>query len=175
MTNSSMPDAGLRRADVRGAGAWLLRHGLGDGSDTDRIKRQQKFMGSLAGQAMSAGVLSNPRRMLQLMNAVTKSLTTDMDSVINIAKIGVGFKSIGLDKIKFITVPIQYDQREAYRGRVDWVQPQTDNLWKLIADDKPLPKEFLNGAITAAQHRTAERARERITGRVRDGHALADS
>ena len=37
-----------------------------------------------------------------------------------------------------------------YRSVSFWVQPQTDNLWKLIADDEPLPKKFLNGAITAA-------------------------
>ena len=59
-----------------------------------------------------------------------------------IAQIGVGFKSIGLDNIKFITVPIEYDQREEYRGRVDWVQPAAKNLWKLIADDKPLPESL---------------------------------
>src|SRR5258708_2774524 len=30
------------------------RHGLGDGSDLDRIKRQQQFLGSVAKKALSA-------------------------------------------------------------------------------------------------------------------------
>jgi LCP family protein required for cell wall assembly len=143
--------AGTREIEGREALNYVrARYTLGDGSVISRIKRQQAFVASMAHKVISAGTLARVDRLVRFLNAATKSLTTDMDSVINIAKIGVGFKSIGLDKIKFITVPIEYDQREAYRGRVDWVQPQTDNLWKLIADDEPLPKRFLNGAITAA-------------------------
>jgi len=143
--------AGTREIKGREALNYVrARYTLGDGSDISRIKRQQAFVASMAHKVISKGTLARVDRLVGFLNAATQSLTTDMDSIVKIAKIGVGFKDIGLDKIKFITVPIEYDQREAYRGRVDWVQPQTDKLWKLIADDQPLPKKFLNGAITAA-------------------------
>ena len=143
--------AGTREIEGREALNYVrARYTLGDGADISRIKRQQAFVASMAHKVISKGTLARVDRLVRFLNAATKSLTTDMDSVIKIAKVGVGFKDIGLDNIKFITVPIEYDQREEYRGRVDWVQPEATQLWKLIADDKPLPKKFLNGAITAA-------------------------
>jgi LCP family protein required for cell wall assembly len=142
--------AGTREIEGREALNYVrARYTLGDGSDISRIKRQQAFVASMAHKVISKGTLARVDRLVRFLNAATKSLTTDMDSIVKIAKIGVGFKSIGLDNIKFITVPIEYDQREAYRGRVDWVEPESNQLWKLIADDKPLPPKFLNGAITA--------------------------
>lgn len=143
--------AGTREIEGREALNYVrARYTLGDGSDISRIKRQQAFVASMAHKVISKGTLARLDRLAGFLNAATKSLTTDMDSVLKIAKIGVGFKNIGLDNIKFITVPIQYDQREEYRGRVDWVEPATKKLWKLIAADKPLPRQYLNGAITAA-------------------------
>jgi LCP family protein required for cell wall assembly len=143
--------AGTREIEGREALNYVrARYTLGDGSDISRIKRQQAFVASMAHKVISKGTLARVDRLVGFLNAATKSLTTDMDSIVKIAKIGVGFKSIGLDNFKFITVPIEYDQREEYRGRVDWVQPAANSLWKLIANDKPLPPKFLNGAITAA-------------------------
>ncbi|MFG1686095.1 hypothetical protein ACGFNP_38445 [Nonomuraea sp. NPDC049269] len=53
MTNSSTPGAGPRQADVRSAGAWLLRHGLGDGPPTPlltarlAVRRRARLLGSV--------------------------------------------------------------------------------------------------------------------------------
>lgn len=121
-----------------------VRHGLGDGSDTDRIKRQQKFMGSLAGQAMSAGVLSNPRRMLQLMNAVTKSLTTDKELTPQVMMdIGQEMQGMTTGKLRFVTVPSGPDPLDPNRVALNTsAQP----FFSAVRNDKTVPKEPTPGA-----------------------------
>ncbi|MGK5549990.1 LCP family protein [Actinomadura kijaniata] len=82
------------------------RHGLGDGSDTDRIKRQQKFMGALADRALSKGVLSDPGKLTGLLSAVTKSLTTDSELKIStMMQIAQGMQGMSSGKLRFVTVP----------------------------------------------------------------------
>ncbi|GAA1780023.1 LCP family protein [Actinomadura chokoriensis] len=116
-----------------------VRHGLGDGSDTDRIKRQQKFMGALANKAMSAGVLSNPKKMYSLMNAVTKSLTTDKELtpqvMMDIAQEMQGMTS---GKLRFVTVPSGPDPADINRvALTDAAQP----FFAAVRNDKTIPKE----------------------------------
>ena len=143
--------AGTREIKGREALNYVrARYTLGDGSDISRIKRQQAFIAAMAHKVFSAGTFARPDRLIGFLDAATKSLTTDISSVVKLAKVGMGFKNIGLDNIKFITVPTGYypaDSPDA--GRVYWVQPQTKQLWKAIADDEVLPPKFLNGAITA--------------------------
>ncbi|MBT2226325.1 hypothetical protein [Nonomuraea sp. NEAU-A123] len=61
MTNSSMPGAGPRQADVQGAEAWLLRHGLGDGPPTPlltarlAVRRRARLLGSVLSAALIIG------------------------------------------------------------------------------------------------------------------------
>jgi LCP family protein required for cell wall assembly len=116
-----------------------VRHGLGDGSDLDRIKRQQKFMGALASKAMSAGVLSNPRKLYSLMNAVTKSLTTDKELtpqvMMDIAQEMQGMTS---GKLRFVTVPSGPDPADINRVALsDAAQP----FFAAVRNDKTVPKE----------------------------------
>lgn len=116
-----------------------VRHGLGDGSDLDRIKRQQKFMGALASKAMSAGVLSNPKKLLALMNAVTESLTTDKELtpqvMMDIAREMQGMTS---GKLRFVTVPSGPDPQDPNRVALsEAAQP----FFSAVRNDKTVPKE----------------------------------
>ncbi|MGH3244197.1 MAG: LCP family protein [Spirillospora sp.] len=122
-----------------------VRHGLGDGSDLDRIKRQQKFMGALANKAMSAGVLSNPKKLLALMNAVTKSLTTDDELtpqvMMDIAKEMQGMTS---GKLRFVTVPSGPDPMDPNRVALSaGAQP----FFAALRNDKTIPKVPAAGTV----------------------------
>ncbi|MEU8797118.1 LCP family protein [Spirillospora sp. NPDC048819] len=140
------PKSGLRlsrgKHTIKGEQALAyvrVRHGLGDGSDLDRIKRQQKFMGALASKAMSAGVLSNPKKLFALMNAVTKSLTTDKeltpDVMMDIAREMQGMTS---GKLRFVTVPSGPDPQDPNRVALsDSAQP----FFAAVRNDKTVPKE----------------------------------
>ncbi|MFA1539701.1 LCP family protein [Actinomadura monticuli] len=121
-----------------------VRHGLGDGSDTDRIKRQQKFMGALAGQAMSAGVLSNPKKLYALMNAVTKSLTTDKELTPQVMMdIAQEMSGMTTGKLRFVTVPSGPDPADINRVALSQAaQP----FFAAVRNDKTVPKEPKAGA-----------------------------
>ncbi|MFB7505640.1 LCP family protein, partial [Streptomyces broussonetiae] len=53
------------------------RKSLGDGSDTERMERQQRFLGALVKRVQSGDVLLNPAKLYPVLDAATSSLTTD--------------------------------------------------------------------------------------------------
>jgi LCP family protein required for cell wall assembly len=116
------------------------RYSLGNGSDTDRIKRQQKFMGSLANKALSAGVLTNPGRLWSLISAATKSLTTDNDlSPQVMMQIAQGMQGMTSGKLRFVTVP-----NGAYApdpNRLALSQPAANQLFAALRNDKTVPTQ----------------------------------
>ncbi len=141
--------AGTR--EVRGKEALnyvRARYTLGDGSDIGRIKRQQAFIAAMTQKVISGGTLARVDRLVRFLNAATKSLTTDLESIDKIARVGLGFQDIGLGNIKFITVPWEYETREEYRGRVSWTD-KADVLWRRIAKDGQLTRDLDNEVIKA--------------------------
>jgi LCP family protein required for cell wall assembly len=143
--------AGTR--DLRGKEALnyvRARYTLGDGSDIGRVKRQQAFIASMANKVVSGGVLGRPDRLVRFLQAATESLTVDpgMDNVVKLSKIGLGFQDIGLNKIRFITIPWAYDTREEYRGRVVWTD-DAPRVWKRVLNDQPMSRGLDSGTIDA--------------------------
>jgi LCP family protein required for cell wall assembly len=110
-----------------------IRHGIGDGSDIGRIKRQQAFVASLVKKVKSDGL--TPTRLLPLADAATKSLTVDPG--LGTAKRLIGFamslKNIDLHDTKFATIPWRYQGE-----RVAIVQPDADQLWAALKADRTL-------------------------------------
>ncbi len=139
--------AGTREITGREALAYVrVRHVEGtDGSDLGRIKRQQAFVAAMANKVLSGQVMTRPDRLLSFLDAATNSLTTDIENIGRMARIGYEFKDIGLNRIQFITVPWQYAPSDP--NRVEWL-PEAEELWEKIRNDAPLGK-FREGAITA--------------------------
>lgn len=122
------------------------RYTLGDGSDIGRIKRQQAFIAAMASKVLSRGTLARVDRLVGFLDAAISSLQTDLESPLKIARIGVEFKNIGLDHIKFVTVPFQYST--AQPGRVEML-PEAEGLWQRVIEDQPLTRRLQDGVITA--------------------------
>jgi LCP family protein required for cell wall assembly len=119
-----------------------VRHGIGDGSDIGRTRRQQAFIASMISQVMSANTLANPVKVVKFLRAATKSLelsevgSTGLGNIKELAGLALQFKNIGLDKIEFITVPFVYGSGEE-RGRVLWTE-DANKIWQKIKNDRPL-------------------------------------
>ena len=79
------------------------RHGV-PGGDLGRIKRQQAFLGAVANQILSADTLLNPIRLNRLLDAISKSLTTD-DSL-DPLQLASQLRDIAAGNVVFKTVPI---------------------------------------------------------------------
>jgi LCP family protein required for cell wall assembly len=116
------------------------RHGLGDGSDLDRIKRQQQFLGSVAKKALSSGTLSDPGKLLPLLQAGTKSLTTDtgFDASAMMSLAG-SLRGLTAGKIKFVTVP--WEPYVGDKNRIQFAQPAANDLFTAIREDRTAPDE----------------------------------
>lgn len=112
------------------------RKSVGDGSDIQRIKRQQAFLSSVAQKATDTKLLLRPDRLLRFLGAATSSLQMDPDFGLGPMKdIAESVKGIGVDKIKFVTVPTQTYPKDL--NRVQWA-PEAEELWEAIRSDREL-------------------------------------
>ncbi|WP_314174534.1 LCP family protein [Streptomyces winkii] len=114
------------------------RHGLGNGSDTDRMSRQQQFLGSLVKKVRSNGVLLNPAKLYPVLHSATSAVTADegLDSLSELYELARGVRNVPEDQVRFLTVP-----RKSYRldkNRDELVQPDADRLFSQLRQDRPV-------------------------------------
>lgn len=114
------------------------RHGLGDGSDTGRMDRQQGFLGSLFSKVTSNGVLLNPTKVYPVLSAATSSLTADpgLDSLPELYDLAREVQGIPADKLNFLTLPREQYVLDHNRDQLE--QPAADKLFATLRDDLPV-------------------------------------
>ncbi|MCW2947785.1 MAG: cell envelope-related transcriptional attenuator [Actinoallomurus sp.] len=154
------------------------RHGLGDGSDLGRIKRQQKFLGAVVKKATSNGTLTNPARVYSFLTAATKSITTDKDFTVDeMKKVAGSVQGMSAGKVQFVTVPWQ--QYVPDPNRIAWKEPDADNLFAAIRNDNQVqapPKAVKQASLPPSQVKVsvlngtsipglAQRAGDQLTAR----------
>lgn len=138
--------AGTREIKGKEALTYVrARYRIGDGTDPNRTRRQQAFIGSMINKALTAGMLARPDRLIRFMNAATSSLQSDLD-IADIADIANTARGIGADNIKFVTTPWVYSDKVS--AGIEWT-PEVQKLWRLVRRDKPLTSEFLKDALSA--------------------------
>ncbi|MER5752146.1 LCP family protein [Streptomyces sp. NPDC002088] len=114
------------------------RKSLGNGSDTDRMDRQQRFLGALVNKVQSNDVLLNPVKLYPVLDAATSSLTTDPDlaSLRGLYELVRGLRDIPTERVQFLTVP-----RESYvynANRDQLVEPEAQRLFERLRRDAPV-------------------------------------
>ncbi|WP_235737273.1 hypothetical protein [Nocardioides alcanivorans] len=95
-------------------------------------------------------MLARPDRLVKFLYAATRSLTLDseLDSVAKIADLVGEVGDIGLENIKFITVP--WDFYEPDHNRLVWAE-DANLLWKRIKHDQPLSRRLSTELVDAAR------------------------
>ncbi|RSS76819.1 LytR family transcriptional regulator [Streptomyces sp. WAC06614] len=114
------------------------RYSLGNGSDTERMERQQQFLASLVKKVQSNGVLLNPARLYPLLDAATSSIATDPElaSLRALYELVRTTRDIPTDQIRFLTVP-----RKPYAGnpnRDELLEPEAEQLFRQLRLDQPI-------------------------------------
>ncbi|MFD5649559.1 LCP family protein [Streptomyces sp. NPDC127039] len=141
--------AGTHRLDGEQAlGLVRTRHGVGDGSDLGRIQLQQAFVKALVDQVKDVGLLGNPKKLYDIADTATKTVTTDSDlgSVNSLMSFASSLKGIGPDKMHMVTMPVVYDPADANRVLVE--KDKAQQVWTALKNDRPIPASATQGTAT---------------------------
>jgi LCP family protein required for cell wall assembly len=115
------------------------REGLGDGSDLERIVRQQAFITSLISRAKSE--LYNPLAIYQFLDAATQSLTIDsqLGGLVGLYNLEQSLRSIPRSKVAFFALPNfpRGDVVPTDTANVLWTQPEDNEIFASFRDDVP--------------------------------------
>jgi LCP family protein required for cell wall assembly len=113
------------------------RYGLVNG-DFDRIERQQNFLRAVLRKANSTGTLSNPIKLDNLLQAVTKATTVDSQwSTGDIRQLALDLRGLGNSHMHYLTVPTRGTRDIDGVGDVVLLKKHASKaLWRsLRADD----------------------------------------
>ena len=132
-----------------------LRHSVGDGSDLERIQRQQYFLDRLEQQLRAAGLLTDPIKLYKVLDAATKSLTTDpgLGSVSDLYDLAETLNQIPNGKMTYATVPNGPYPQDA--NRVIWTEPDATNLWNGLINEANTASASAPPAAPASPTRSA--------------------
>jgi LCP family protein required for cell wall assembly len=121
------------------------RYTLGDGSDLERITRQQAFMSALVGQ-VKAKVL-NPLALYRFLDAATKSLTIDsqLGGIRGLYNLATSLKNLPPGQVMFFTLPTYPRSYVDPTDTADllWTQPQDSLIFQAFRNDVPVNKALL--------------------------------
>ncbi|MFC8246669.1 LCP family protein [Streptomyces chartreusis] len=138
--------AGTHQLDGEQAlGLVRTRHGVGDGSDLGRIQLQQAFVKALLEQMKDINLFGNPKRLYDLANTATKTVTTDSDlgSVNKLMSFANGLKGISSKNMTMVTLPVRYDPADP--NRVIVAEAKAKQVWTALKNDRPIPKTATEG------------------------------
>lgn len=121
---------GLARAR-KGTGANM------NGSDLNRIGRQQELLAATMRTVLDQNILMNAPALLQFLNAATSSLTAspDLASIQNMSGLAYSLRGITGDKITFMTIPVATAPTD--KNRVVWTS-EADTIWANMVADLPI-------------------------------------
>jgi LCP family protein required for cell wall assembly len=123
---------------IKGADALAFvrqRHGLLRG-DLDRVVRQQVFLAGLANRVLSAGTLTDPAKLNELTDAISKSVVVNKGW--DILSFAQQMKGLTGGQIQFRTIPIVTPEYETPDGMAVQVDPvEVRNFVAKLSGRKP--------------------------------------
>lgn len=116
-----------------------VRETVGDGSDLQRIARQQAFLASLAKETLNAETLTNPVTVYKLLDGTTKNLTISktLGNVPSLVEFATSLRHLTPSSVSFVTVPVVPNNDGA---TVSWNTREANQIWEAFADNTPYPK-----------------------------------
>jgi LCP family protein required for cell wall assembly len=135
----SLPAGEQHINGIQALAFWRTREDIGNGSDLQRIQRDQFMSAQVVKGVLGSGLLSNPFRLLSVVSDAAASLTTDSGmTVSDLVSIGESLRHLNSKNVQFITAP-----NEPWTGsaaRVQFAQPQAGEVFYAIAHDVTVPK-----------------------------------
>jgi LCP family protein required for cell wall assembly len=112
------------------------RAGLPEG-DLSRVQRQQNALRALLTKAVSGGLLSNPGRLYDLLDAVSRSVGVD-DTLSNdgLRALAFGLRNLNTSSVTFLTSPVAGLGREGAQSVVHLDPRRSALLWHALDHDR---------------------------------------
>ncbi len=122
------------------------RYTLGNGSDIQRIGRQQAFMSSLIERVKSK--LLNPVAIYRFLDAATRSLTVDsaMGGLPGLYNMATSVRNMQPSQVTFFTLPT-YPRSQVVptdTANVMWTQPEDSMIFQAFRNDVPVTVALLH-------------------------------
>ncbi|MEU2492337.1 LCP family protein [Streptomyces sp. NPDC007883] len=145
--NSTGQGSGLKlkagTTSVKGEQAlqWLrTRYGFKDGTDLARTEAQHMYMNSMVRELRKSTKLTDPAKLRNLAEAATSALTVDagLDTVAKLYDLAEEFKQVPTERITMTTMPNFYTQRPRFAGKVEPLQPDAEQVFRMVREDIPL-------------------------------------
>jgi LCP family protein required for cell wall assembly len=118
---------------------WRTREDTGDGSDLERIQRDDYLLAQTLRQVLHAGLLSRPTTLLKVVSDAASAMTTDTGlTQSDLVQIAESLRGLSASDYQFIEA-----SNVLYPPNPNWVefeQPQADALFSAIAHDTTLPR-----------------------------------
>nr|WP_162931196.1 LCP family protein [Streptomyces sporangiiformans] len=133
-----LPAGRVKLDGEQALGYVRARKSIGDGSDTERMGRQQRFLGALVNKVRGNDVLLNPVKLYPLLDAATSSLTTDpaLANLRGLYDLVRGMRDIPTERVQFLTVPRESYTHNANRDQL--VEPEAEKLFDRLRRDAPV-------------------------------------
>jgi LCP family protein required for cell wall assembly len=124
------------------------RYTLGNGSDLERIGRQQAFMSSLVERVKSK--LLNPVAIYRFLDAGTKSITIDsqLGGIHGLYNLAMSVRNLPASQVTFFTLPTYPRQLVVSTDTANllWTQPEDSTIFQDFRDDIPVNNTSLKPA-----------------------------
>jgi LCP family protein required for cell wall assembly len=133
---------------------WRTREDIGEGSDLQRIQRDQFLMAALLQGIEKSGLLTSPSKLTTVIGDVAKNMTTDSAlTQSRLLTIAEGAKDLASKNVQFVEVPTM-----TYTGNPNWVQftPQASQLFAAVAHDTKLPSKAKKPTATLTAVKPAQ-------------------
>jgi len=152
---------------------WRTREDIGTGSDLERIQRDQFMSAQVVKGVLSSGLLSNPLRLLSVVTDAAASMTTDSGmTVSDLVEIAESFHDLSSENVQFITVPNQPWTQNP--DRIQFEQPQADQVFSAIAHDTTVPKASPASASPSAGAQVLTTSPSKVKVEVLNGSGARD-
>src|SRR5258707_4032173 len=124
------------------------RYTLGNGSDLERIGRQQAFMSSLVKRVKSK--LLNPVAIYNFLDAATRSITIDsqLGGIHGLYNLATSVRNLPSSQVTFFNLPTYPRQLvvPTDTANVMWTQPEDSTIFQDFRDDTPVSNTSLKPA-----------------------------
>lgn len=111
--------------------------GVGDGSDTNRLGRQQQLLAATANEVLSKNLLTDSTALYRFLTAATSSLTAnpELGNIPALAGLAFSLRTIPSGNITFMTIP--FGSYAPDPNQVQWTADAAP-IWANIAADLPV-------------------------------------